>query len=70
MRVVVLEAGEPVVTLAEWLGHSPPIIALDHYAHFMPEQGRRDAWRSIACWGERAEESSGPNSPDSPQDRS
>ncbi|GGQ01715.1 tyrosine-type recombinase/integrase [Streptomyces roseolilacinus] len=36
---VVLEAGESVVTLARWLGHSSPTITLDHYAHFMPEAG-------------------------------
>ncbi|MFH9612960.1 tyrosine-type recombinase/integrase [Streptomyces pratensis] len=38
---VVLEAGESVVTLARWLGHASPTITLDHYAHFMPEAGRR-----------------------------
>ncbi|NJP78010.1 site-specific integrase [Streptomyces sp. AA8] len=36
---VILEAGESVVTLARWLGHSCPTITLDHYAHFMPEAG-------------------------------
>ncbi|MFJ2753709.1 tyrosine-type recombinase/integrase [Streptomyces sp. NPDC087297] len=36
---VVLEAGESVVTLARWLGHSSPTITLNHYAHFMPEAG-------------------------------
>ncbi|MDX3526815.1 hypothetical protein P1P75_10280 [Streptomyces sp. ID05-39B] len=40
---MVLEAGEPVVTLAEWLGHSSPTITLDHYAHFMPEAGEEGA---------------------------
>lgn len=34
---VLLEAGESIVTLARWLGHSSPTITLDHYAHFMPE---------------------------------
>lgn len=38
---VILEAGESVVTLARWLGHSSPAITLDHYAHFMPEAGSR-----------------------------
>lgn len=38
---VILEAGESVVTLARWLGHSSPTITLDHYAHFMPEAGGR-----------------------------
>ncbi|GEB62090.1 hypothetical protein GCM10017674_80250 [Streptomyces gardneri] len=36
---VILEAGESVVSLARWLGHSSPTITLDHYAHFMPEAG-------------------------------
>ncbi|MFE7763848.1 hypothetical protein [Streptomyces sp. NPDC057438] len=36
---VILEAGESVVTLARWLGHSSPTITLDYYAHFMPEVG-------------------------------
>ncbi|MFD5629956.1 tyrosine-type recombinase/integrase [Streptomyces sp. NPDC127072] len=38
---VQLEAGESVVSLAVWLGHSSPKITLDHYAHFMPGAGRR-----------------------------
>ncbi|WP_234320447.1 tyrosine-type recombinase/integrase [Streptomyces sp. SBT349] len=38
---IVLEAGESVVTLARWLGHSSPTITLDHYAHFMSEAGNR-----------------------------
>ncbi|MCB5906551.1 integrase [Streptomyces pinistramenti] len=36
---IILEAGESVVTRARRLGHSSPTIALDHYAHFMPEAG-------------------------------
>lgn len=36
---IMLEAGEPVVTLARWLGHSLPSITLGYYAHFMPEAG-------------------------------
>ncbi|MFD8811387.1 hypothetical protein ACFV23_07845 [Streptomyces sp. NPDC059627] len=39
VRNVILEAGESVVTLARWLGHSTPTITLDFYAHFMPEAG-------------------------------
>ncbi|MEV6949630.1 hypothetical protein AB0N07_48595 [Streptomyces sp. NPDC051172] len=44
-----LEAGESVVSLSAWLGHSSPKITLDHYAHFMPGAGQRglaamDAW--------------------------
>ncbi|UUU25903.1 tyrosine-type recombinase/integrase [Streptomyces sp. DSM 40750] len=38
---VILEAGESVVTLARWLGHSSPTITLDYYAHFMPEAGSK-----------------------------
>ncbi|GAA2529926.1 hypothetical protein GCM10010398_13640 [Streptomyces fimbriatus] len=30
------EAGESVVTLARWLGHSSPAITLGYYAHFVP----------------------------------
>ncbi|MFI8997333.1 site-specific integrase [Streptomyces sp. NPDC053542] len=46
---VQLEAGESIVSLSEWLGHSSPKITLDHYAHFMPEAGKRglaamDSW--------------------------
>ncbi|WP_050515502.1 hypothetical protein [Streptomyces rimosus] len=36
---IILEAGESVVTLARWLGHSSPDITLGHYAHFMPGAG-------------------------------
>ncbi|MEU1572395.1 integrase [Streptomyces collinus] len=28
-----LEAGESVVTVARWLGHSSPTITLGYYAH-------------------------------------
>lgn len=43
------EAGESVVSLSKWLGHSTPKVTLDHYAHFMPGAGRHglaamDAW--------------------------
>ncbi|GAB2897310.1 hypothetical protein GCM10022245_35590 [Streptomyces mayteni] len=38
---VQLEAGESVVTLSHWLGHSSPTITLEHYAHFIPGAGRR-----------------------------
>ncbi|WP_308217253.1 tyrosine-type recombinase/integrase [Streptantibioticus silvisoli] len=46
---VQLEAGESIVSLSTWLGHSSPNITLDHYAHFMPEAGKRglaamDSW--------------------------
>ncbi|MEE1762691.1 tyrosine-type recombinase/integrase [Streptomyces sp. SP18BB07] len=67
---LVLEAGESVVTLAKWLGHSSPTITLDHYTHFMPEAGKKGRRAIDSLLGERAEESSDPNSTDSPQDRS
>ncbi|MFI6054640.1 tyrosine-type recombinase/integrase [Streptomyces violascens] len=38
---ILLEAGESVVTLARWLGHSSPTVTLDFYAHFMPEAGAK-----------------------------
>lgn len=46
---VQLEAGESIVSVSKWLGHSTPNITLGYYAHFMPEAGRRgmavmDAW--------------------------
>ncbi len=46
---VQLEAGESVVSVSAWLGHSSPNITLDHYAHFMPGAGKRglaamDTW--------------------------
>ncbi|MFI6764209.1 tyrosine-type recombinase/integrase [Streptomyces sp. NPDC050355] len=36
-----LEAGESIVSLSEWLGHASPQTTLNHYAHFMPEAGKR-----------------------------
>lgn len=66
---LVLEAGESVVTLAQWLGHSSPTITLDHYAHFMPEAGKKGRRAIDSLLGEPTEEPSGPNPPDSPQDR-
>ncbi|GGN51678.1 hypothetical protein GCM10012285_42030 [Streptomyces kronopolitis] len=46
---VQLEAGESIVSLSTWLGHSSPKVTLDHYAHFMPGAGRHglaamDTW--------------------------
>jgi hypothetical protein len=38
---IVLEAGESVVTVARWPGHSSPAITLGYYAHFMPEAGSK-----------------------------
>ncbi|MFI7502709.1 Na+/H+ antiporter NhaA [Streptomyces sp. NPDC049687] len=42
---IMLEAGESVVTLARWLGHSPPAITLGYYAQFMPEAGSKGRHR-------------------------
>lgn len=46
---VQLNAGEDVVSLSHWMGHSSPNITYSTYAHFMPERDRRgrdavDAW--------------------------
>ncbi|MET8563847.1 transposase [Streptomyces flaveolus] len=38
---IMLEAGESVVTLARWLGHSSPAVTLGYYAHFMSEAGSK-----------------------------
>ncbi|MGW7574478.1 tyrosine-type recombinase/integrase [Streptomyces sp. NPDC054765] len=38
---MMLEAGESVVTVARWLGHSSPTVTLGYYAHFMPEAGSK-----------------------------
>ncbi len=38
---IMLEAGESVVTLARWLGHSSPAVTLGYYAHFMSEVGSK-----------------------------
>ncbi|MGW4877644.1 hypothetical protein ACWEPI_13890 [Streptomyces sp. NPDC004262] len=47
-----LEAGESVVTVARWLGHSSPSITLGYYAHFMPEAGSKGR-QSTDCQGGR-----------------
>ncbi|MFF1900082.1 MULTISPECIES: integrase [unclassified Streptomyces] len=46
---VQLKAGESIVSVSQWLGHSSAKITLDNYAHFMPGAGRRglaamDSW--------------------------
>ena len=48
---VQLEAGESIVSVSQWLGHSSPSVTLQHYAHFMPDAGKRgrdamDSWFS------------------------
>ncbi|MFJ1899740.1 MULTISPECIES: integrase [unclassified Streptomyces] len=64
-----LEAGESVVTLASWLGHSSPVITLGYYAHFMPEAGSKGRGTIGRLHIERGEQHASRNSPDSPQRR-
>ncbi|MFE1895069.1 tyrosine-type recombinase/integrase [Streptomyces yangpuensis] len=64
---IMLEAGESVVTLARWLGHSSPAITLGYYAHFMPEAGAKGRGTIDGLLGEQEERLARRNSPDSPQ---
>lgn len=64
---IMLEAGESVVTLARWLGHSSPAITLGYYAHFMPEAGAKGRGTIDGLLGEQEGRLAGRNSPDSPQ---
>ncbi|MFI6693713.1 tyrosine-type recombinase/integrase [Streptomyces sp. NPDC050433] len=66
---MMLEAGESVVTLARWLGHSSPAITLGYYAHFMPEAGSKGRTAIDGLLGKRGDRQAGRNSPDSPQAR-
>lgn len=66
---LMLEAGESVVTLARWLGHSSPAITLGYYAHFMPEAGSKGRIAIDGLLGERGDRDASRNSPDSPQAR-
>jgi Phage integrase family. len=66
---LMLEAGESVVTLARWLGHSSPAITLGYYAHFMPEAGSKGRNTIDGLLGERGDRAASRNSPDSPQAR-
>ncbi|MFF5719272.1 tyrosine-type recombinase/integrase [Streptomyces buecherae] len=52
---IILEAGESVVTLARWLGHSSSTITLEHYAHFMPEAGGKGRTAIDALLGAKPE---------------
>ncbi|MFI0721885.1 tyrosine-type recombinase/integrase [Streptomyces sp. NPDC021224] len=59
---VQLEAGESIVSVSAWLGHSSPTITLDHYAHFMPGAGKRglasmDSWFATGATPEVPEKS-------------
>lgn len=66
---VMPEAGEPVVTLALWLGHSSPTITLGYYVHFMPEAGSTGRGTIDGLLGERGERHAVRHSPDSPRHR-
>ncbi|ANZ19042.1 tyrosine-type recombinase/integrase [Streptomyces noursei] len=46
---VMLEAGESIVSLAQWLGHSDPAFTLRTYTHFMPQAGARGL-SAIEAW--------------------
>ncbi|MGW2364949.1 tyrosine-type recombinase/integrase [Streptomyces sp. NPDC001667] len=39
----VLQGGEDIVTLSQWLGHETATITFEHYAHFMPQSGHKGA---------------------------
>ncbi|AMW13788.1 hypothetical protein A4E84_32350 [Streptomyces qaidamensis] len=64
---IMLEAGESVVTVARWLGHSSPAITLGYYAHFMPEAGSKGRTAIDGLLRRRGDLHAGRNSPDSPQ---
>ncbi|MFF3846447.1 tyrosine-type recombinase/integrase [Streptomyces sp. NPDC002328] len=64
---IMLEAGESVVTLARWLGHSSPAITLGYYAHFMPEAGSKGRTAIDGLLGRQGDLHAIRNSPDSPQ---
>ena len=61
------EAGESVVTLARWLGHSSPAITLGYCAHFMPEAGSKGRTVIDGMLGRQGDRHVSRNSPDSPQ---
>ncbi|WP_232789803.1 hypothetical protein [Streptomyces jeddahensis] len=44
-----LEAGESIVSLAKWLGHSDPAFTLRTYTHFIPQAGARRL-SAIEAW--------------------
>ncbi|MEF9901984.1 integrase [Streptomyces sp. P9-A2] len=66
---IMLEAGESVVTLARWLGHSSPAVTLGYYAHFMPEAGSKGRTMIDGLLGEQGDQCAGRNSPNSLQRR-
>ncbi|MFI9002205.1 tyrosine-type recombinase/integrase [Streptomyces sp. NPDC053541] len=60
---IMWEAGESVVTLARWLGHSSPAITLGYYAHFMPEAGSKGRGTIDGLLGERGRSACQPKLP-------
>ncbi|MGJ3559033.1 hypothetical protein ACR6C2_08715 [Streptomyces sp. INA 01156] len=56
---IMLEAGESVVTLARWLGHSSPAITLGYYAHFMSEAGSKGRTVIDGLLGEQGDQCAG-----------
>ncbi len=46
---MMLEAGESIVSLAKWLGHSDPAFTLRTYTHFMPQADARGL-SAIEAW--------------------
>ncbi|WP_219094331.1 site-specific integrase [Streptomyces sp. JJ38] len=44
-----LEAGESIVSLAQWLGHTDPGFTLKKYSHFLPRAGARGS-ELIPTW--------------------
>jgi integrase len=64
---IMLEAGESVVTVARWLGHSSPAITLGYYAHFMPEAGSKGRTAIDRLLERQGDLHASRNSPDSPQ---
>lgn len=64
---IMLEAGESVVTVARWLGHSSPTVTLRYYAHFIPEAGQKGRTVIDGLLGSQGNRSADRNSPDSPQ---
>lgn len=64
---IMLEAGESVVTLARWLGHSSPAITLGYNAHFMPEAGSKGRTAIDGLLGKRGDRQASRNSPNLPR---
>jgi hypothetical protein len=66
-KSIMLEAWEPVVTPARWLGHSFPAVTLGYYAHFTPEEGSKGRPAIVGLLGRRGDGHASRHSPHSPQ---